>query len=291
MLRLMARPSPVPPFSRASEESTCSNRAKTLSSLSSGMPAALVADARTRRSARDGVARTSPRSRVGELDGVAEQVEQGLDDPVGVGVSPRPSTCVDHAPSPRPPRRSPASGRPPRRSGPRAGWPPSSIGIDAGLDPLDVQDLVDQPGQPLAADQGDLDHPARPRGSAHPSAPPAISPSEPRIAVSGVRSSWLTIETNSLFSRSTSRRWVTSRKTTTAPMASVRRRSAGSPSPRPGSRGRRRDVAVLLGVGRDPVADRLGDVALVDRVGRAVRLRRRGTCAWASAADQLGAAR
>ena len=60
----------------------------------------------------------------------------------------------------------------------------------------------------------------RPAGAvSSPIAPPAISPSEPRIAVSGVRSSWLTIETNSLFSRSTSRRWVTSRKTTTAPIA------------------------------------------------------------------------
>ena len=60
----------------------------------------------------------------------------------------------------------------------------------------------------------------RPAGAvSSPSAPPAISPSEPRIAVSGVRSSWLTMETNSLFIRSTSRRWVTSRNTTTAPIA------------------------------------------------------------------------
>ena len=56
-------------------------------------------------------------------------------------------------------------------------------------------------------------------GVSLPSAPPAIRPREPRIAVSGVRSSWLTMETNSLFIRSTSRRWVTSLKTTTAPIA------------------------------------------------------------------------
>jgi hypothetical protein len=37
------------------------------------------------------------------------------------------------------------------------------------------------------------------------------------MAVSGVRSSWLTTETNSSFMRSTSRRSVTSRKVTTAP--------------------------------------------------------------------------
>ena len=57
-------------------------------------------------------------------------------------------------------------------------------------------------------------------GVSDPSAPPASRPSEPRIAVNGVRSSWLTIDTNSLFIRSTSCRWVTSRNTTTAPMAS-----------------------------------------------------------------------
>ncbi len=55
-------------------------------------------------------------------------------------------------------------------------------------------------------------------GANGPRAPPESSPSAPRIEVSGVRSSWLTIETNSLFIRSTSRRWVTSRKTTTAPV-------------------------------------------------------------------------
>ncbi len=55
------------------------------------------------------------------------------------------------------------------------------------------------------------------RGVRSPSVPPASSPSEPRIEVSGVRSSWLTTERNSFFIRSTSRRWVTSRKTTTAP--------------------------------------------------------------------------
>ena len=54
-------------------------------------------------------------------------------------------------------------------------------------------------------------------GASSPSAPPARSPSEPRIAVSGVFSSWLTNETNSFFIRSTSRRRVTSRNTTTTP--------------------------------------------------------------------------
>ena len=55
------------------------------------------------------------------------------------------------------------------------------------------------------------------RGDRSPRVPPASRPREPRIEVSGVRSSWLTTERNSFFIRSTSRRWVTSRKTTTAP--------------------------------------------------------------------------
>ncbi len=55
------------------------------------------------------------------------------------------------------------------------------------------------------------------RGVRSPRVPPASRPSDPRIEVSGVRSSWLTTERNSFFIRSTSRRCVTSRKTTTAP--------------------------------------------------------------------------
>ena len=43
-------------------------------------------------------------------------------------------------------------------------------------------------------------------------------PSDPSIEVSGVRSSWLTVDRNSSLIRSTSRRCVTSRKTTTAPV-------------------------------------------------------------------------
>nr|WP_230207942.1 hypothetical protein [Microlunatus sp. Gsoil 973] len=54
-------------------------------------------------------------------------------------------------------------------------------------------------------------------GDNAPSRSPDSRPSDPRIAVSGVRSSWLTTETNSCFIRSTSRREVMSRKTITAP--------------------------------------------------------------------------
>ncbi|CPU65138.1 Uncharacterised protein [Mycobacteroides abscessus] len=55
------------------------------------------------------------------------------------------------------------------------------------------------------------------RSGSVPRAPLSSRPSAPRIAVSGVRSSWLTTDTNSSLSRSTSRRSVMSRNTTTAP--------------------------------------------------------------------------
>ena len=51
---------------------------------------------------------------------------------------------------------------------------------------------------------------SRASGVSGPSTPPERRPSEPRIEVSGVRSSWLTVETNSRLSRSTSCRCVTS---------------------------------------------------------------------------------
>ena len=54
-------------------------------------------------------------------------------------------------------------------------------------------------------------------GSA-PSTPDSSRPSEPRIEVSGVRSSWLTTEVNSSLARSSSRRSEMFLKTTTAPV-------------------------------------------------------------------------
>ena len=59
-----------------------------------------------------------------------------------------------------------------------------------------------------------------PWSSSSPNTPPAIRPSEPRIEVSGVRSSWPTTETNSSFMRSISRRSVMSLKVTTMPLVS-----------------------------------------------------------------------
>lgn len=49
-------------------------------------------------------------------------------------------------------------------------------------------------------------------GASPPKTPPSSSPSEPRMDVNGVRSSWLTVETNSFFILSSRRRSVMSRK-------------------------------------------------------------------------------
>ncbi|MCR5873845.1 hypothetical protein LRS10_06430 [Phenylobacterium sp. J426] len=54
------------------------------------------------------------------------------------------------------------------------------------------------------------------RSGSSPATPPASSPSEPAIEVSGVRSSWLTVETNSALACSARRRSVQSRITATA---------------------------------------------------------------------------
>ncbi len=51
-----------------------------------------------------------------------------------------------------------------------------------------------------------------------PARPLASRPSAPRIDVSGVRSSWLTVDTKSFFNRSSSCFSVMSRKVTTTPM-------------------------------------------------------------------------
>jgi len=51
-------------------------------------------------------------------------------------------------------------------------------------------------------------------------APFVSKPKAPRTAVSGVRSSWLTMDTNSSFILSTTRRSLTSRRTCTAPTTS-----------------------------------------------------------------------
>ena len=84
MVRQIARPSPVPPFWRASVSSTCLNRSKTLSSLSTGMPRPL-SEMEEERSAslRCGLREAVGR---GELDSVGEQVGQDLEDAVRITV-------------------------------------------------------------------------------------------------------------------------------------------------------------------------------------------------------------
>src|SRR3569623_1365620 len=66
-----------------------------------------------------------------------------------------------------------------------------------------------------------------------PAAPPTIRPSDPAMEVKGVRSSWLTVETNSSFIRSTSRRPEMSRMKARPPLgARLGGQQVGQPHPR-----------------------------------------------------------
>ena len=95
-----------------------------------------------------------------------------------------------------------------------------------------------------------------PRGESGPSTPPASRPSEPRMLVSGVRSSWPTTDNSSSFMRSIARRsptsrinsWTAGRPSNETP-AAVTSASIGCPS--------RRSRRALLGGAIEPAAARL----------------------------------
>ncbi len=129
--RLMASPSPVPPYLRVVLASTWLNDWNSRSSRSGGMPMPVSVTAkRTPSAAAAGVGRHGQRDRpgVGELHGVAEQVDQHLADAVG---RPRPapgtagSTSHATASPLAPPGRQHGHGLArPRRPG-RTGRPPA----------------------------------------------------------------------------------------------------------------------------------------------------------------------
>ncbi len=86
----MVRPKPVPPYLRVVEVSSCSNARKIFSCLSGGMPMPVSRTANRRptsasgtRLASDFHVSTQPR-RVGELDGVAHEIDEHLAQPAGV---------------------------------------------------------------------------------------------------------------------------------------------------------------------------------------------------------------
>ena len=81
----------------------------------------------------------------------------------------------------------------------------------AGVEAFDVEDVVDQADQPVGVVDRDLDHLATRGRSGRPAGRRGAAERTPWIEVSGVRSSWLTTETNSFFVRSTACRSLMSR--------------------------------------------------------------------------------
>ena len=207
---------------------------------------------------------------LGELDGVAEQVGERLHDPVLVG-----EHLAGAGPDLEP---DPLGGGEALELADRARdeLAASSAASSSGRVPdsirsMSSRSLIRRVSRSVLCSAIVTIGPAR--GVSSPSLPPASRPREPRIEVSGVRSSWLTTERNSFFIRSTSRRWVTSRKTTTAPRTLVLLdHRAGGDLDREGLPVGA-DVEVLLAQRHVPAPDRLGDVAARAR-GRAARPRR-----------------
>jgi hypothetical protein len=140
----------------------------------------------------------------------------------------------------------------------------------AGLHPLDVQNLVDQPGEPLATQQCDVHHPAG-RGSQRPEC--AAGDQAERAANGGQRRAQFMAHHGHEFAL---------QPVDLVPLGDVAEHHNGPDRLAVDDEWRRRDldrngqavgaeVTVLLGVGDHLVADRLRDVALVGRVVRAVR--------------------
>jgi hypothetical protein len=158
---------------------------------------------------------TSTSLRGGELDGVAHQVDERPHEQVAVEVGD--DVAAGHADL-HPRLLGDAQDRVAGSLQDRPEGAGAALELQTSrLDPLEVQDVVDQPDQPLGVGQGHL-HEPHPLSRQSPNWPLASRPSEPRTEVSGVRSSWLTTEMNSSLSRSTARRRPMSLKLTTAPV-------------------------------------------------------------------------
>ena len=160
MVRQMASPRPVPSFSRASEPSTCWKRSKIELQLLGRDAAALVAT--WNQSSFPVVARrravTVPPSER-ELDGVAEQVGERLHDAVGIGPHAR-RLGLDlprRTPAARPSAASTSMDRVAERRDCRSAAAGATT-LPESM-PLDVEDVVDQPDQPVGVVDRDVDHP------------------------------------------------------------------------------------------------------------------------------------
>ncbi len=212
--RQMARPSPVPPLLRESVESTCWKRPKIDSSWSAGMPRPV---SRT-------VKRISPPRRTELICTVA---------PGGENFTALPTRFVSVCRT-RSASASNGAGAVSTASVTSAAWAAGSITSVARAMSCSASQVVSRRRRASESRRSrsrmSLIRRTRrsvfstaiwvircARSGSGPRTPLSSRPSEPRIEVSGVRSSWLTTDVNSFLVRSIMRRSVTSRKTTTAP--------------------------------------------------------------------------
>ena len=134
-----------------------------------------------------------------ELDGVGEQVGEHLEQAVGVGGDLHLGGVVDELHAGRVGHRLHAVDGLANDLGQLHGA--EGEGLAAALDALQIENVVDEADQPVGVGEGD----AQQVGALSltlPRMPEESRPSAPRMEVSGVRSSWLTVEMNSSLRRS-----------------------------------------------------------------------------------------
>ena len=196
----IARPRPVPPYLRVVEPSACAKGSKSCVERSGAMPmpVSVTSNAHQRRRvARAGRrdAATHDLALVGELDRVADQVDQHLAQPRGVAAHQRRDLGTD--------RRRQLEALRVRRSASRSQTPSTSLAqveVDAlelelaGLDLREVEDVVDDRQQRLARAADRLGVLALLRRRARVSSRSSVMPITPFI---GVRISWLMLARNS----------------------------------------------------------------------------------------------
>ncbi len=202
IVRQIARPRPVPPLSRESDASTCWKRPKIESSLSAGMPRPWsITSKRVPPATAEQPTRTVPPS-LENLSALemrfvsAWRMRSGSAETLA-----RPSPTSSVTPASAASCSSPSTART-RRS--LAAQVSRAIGTcPEVMRSMSRMSLMSRTRRSVFCTA--ISTMRRPFSGSSPSTPDSNSPSEPRIDVSGVRSSWLTTEVNSSFARSAAR--------------------------------------------------------------------------------------